>query len=183
MYGSATSWVMLGIVFVVALVGKLREPRPIQTLASALAAIAPSGARTAAAAVIAAEAVVVAGLATGVIVPWAARLSAGLAAVLMSVFALAIGISLHRGVNARCRCFGTAGDALGWRHVVRNSIILVAAVIGAAAPPVRLSALEPAPALLACLAGGLAGLLIIQFDAIVELFLGPVGRTPQSIRE
>jgi hypothetical protein len=180
MYVLAACWMLLGVVFAAALAGKLRQPGAVRQLADALVGMVPGILRTAAAAgIILTEIVVVGALLFAVAAPWVARAAAALAATLMSVFVAGIARSLHRGLSTRCRCFGAANSLLGRRHVVRNSIILAVAVVGAAMPaPPDIQALAPVPALLACAAGALTGLMIVQLDAIVELYRGPVGSIP-----
>ncbi len=179
MYALVACWMLLGVVFTAALIGKLREPDPVRRLAGSLAGLVPGGLRTAAATgVILVEIVVVGALLVAVATPWVARAAAALAAAVMTVFAAGVAVSRRRGLATRCRCFGASDSPLGRRHLVRNSFILIFAAAGAALPaPPHLQALAPVPALLACAAGALAGLMIVQLDAIVELYLGPVRST------
>jgi hypothetical protein len=97
-----------------------------------------------------------------------------LAGGLLVVFCVAIAASLRRGERTACRCFGASTAQLGWRHVVRNVILLGVALAGLLG---ALGAVGPAPATLAGLAvagiiGLILGWLITEIDHFAELF-GP----------
>jgi len=70
------------------------------------------------------------------LVPSTRRSGLILASLLLVSFAL---VALRSATGARripCACFGRGTAVLGWRHVVRNSLLGAAAVTGALAPPV-----------------------------------------------
>jgi hypothetical protein len=53
-----------------------------------------------------------------------------LAAGLLSAFAGGLTVSMRKGVQAACRCFGPATSTVGWRHLGRNVLLAVGAVAG-----------------------------------------------------
>ncbi len=74
--------------------------------------------------------------AVGCLVPFTRRIGLTLAALLLVSFAL---VALRSATGARrtpCSCFGRGTAVLGWRHVVRNTLLGAAAATGALAPPV-----------------------------------------------
>lgn len=89
------------------------------------------------------------------------------AAALLAVLTAGIAVVLARGTTAPCRCFGASATPLSARHLVRNGVLVVVAVLGLAAPagPPGIG-----PALVATLAGAVAGLLVTVADDVVELF-------------
>ncbi|GGT02162.1 methylamine utilization protein MauE [Planobispora rosea] len=134
-----------------------------------------------AATVVAAEAVVAAGLAVGLLRPWWPALGAVAlcafagAAGLLGAFTIAVVASLRRRDRTPCRCFGASPVPLGSRHVVRNALLLGVAVAGGVA-----EVLEPvrgnlAGASVAAVSGLIAGLLAVRFDDVAALLAGPPG--------
>lgn len=64
-------------------------------------------------------------LVLGILLPISGILAAGL----LVVFAVAVGINLHRGRAISCNCYGIASTAtIGWGTVVRNAVLSAAAV-------------------------------------------------------
>ncbi len=97
---------------------------------------------------------------------------AGLAVALLLLtgFTTAVAVSLVRGVQAACRCFGGSGSALSWRHVARNLVIAALAGVGLAAETTPDAGLAPAGGLvIAALCGVLAGALVSYLDEIHDL--------------
>ena len=92
--------------------------------------VPPSSAPAAAWGLCAAELAVAAGLLVGSTV----TLAGMAAAVLQSVFAVAIFATLHRGKRPVCRCFGAMAAApIGWITLARNAALAVGALIVSAA--------------------------------------------------
>ena len=122
--------------------------------------------RPAALAVVAAEAI--AGVLLLVPVRAAGRVGFVLAGGLLLAFILVIGRALSSGNRAPCRCFGASSTPLGAGHLVRNVVLLGAALLGLAgtfaAGPLGLPY-----ALVAGAAGLVAGILITAFEDIVAL--------------
>jgi len=98
------------------------------------------------------------------------------AAGVMAVLTVGVIASIRRGSDAPCVCFGTS-KPLGPVHAIRNGLLLMALIVGAAgmagAGPAHLLA-----DVIAALAGGIAATLFIHADDLVDLF----ALTP-SVRE
>ncbi|MFC5813665.1 MULTISPECIES: MauE/DoxX family redox-associated membrane protein [Nonomuraea] len=92
-----------------------------------------------------------------------------LAGCLLLSFTLVIGRALSRGNRAPCRCFGASSTPLGPIHIVRNLILVCVAVLGLAGASAP-GAFEVPYALLAGVAGLVAGILITAFEDLVALF-------------
>ena len=92
-----------------------------------------------------------------------------LGAGLLVAFAAAVGVALRRGNRTSCGCFGPSTTPLGVRHIVRNAVLAVAAIAGAAtltgSGPVQSSG-----AVVAVLTGLLIGGLVAVLDDILDLF-------------
>ncbi|TDD60289.1 methylamine utilization protein MauE [Kribbella antibiotica] len=93
-----------------------------------------------------------------------------LAVLLLLSFTAAIVVTLRRGIRKPCKCFGAATTPLGRAHVVRNVLLLAAAVAGLVAGATRPESVEPAGFAIAAVAGLVGGLLVTRFDDLVELF-------------
>ena len=92
-------------------------------------------------------------------------------ALLIGFTGLAV-VSARSTMDLRCACFGRATSRLGWRHVWRNTALLLLALtgivvwsLGAAAPT------ELAGIAVALLAAALITLLAAFYDDIVDLFV------------
>ncbi|AGP61091.1 MauE/DoxX family redox-associated membrane protein [Streptomyces rapamycinicus] len=106
-----------------------------------------------------------------------------LAAGLLSVFAAAIARTIRRGTGATCRCFGASAAPLGRRHLLRNVLLTT---VAAAAGLMTLADQAPATAtgaIVAAVAGLVAGALVTVLDDLAELF-GPsrARRAPDPTR-
>jgi hypothetical protein len=93
----------------------------------------------------------------------------GLAALLLCGFTGAIVVSLRRGRQTTCRCFGASTVPLGRRHVARNAVLVAAAGLGLAGTVMGGSA-QPLALFLAVVAGLTAGGLLTVLDDVVALF-------------
>jgi hypothetical protein len=162
---------LVGVVFVAAVGGKLRDRDTASELTDAIAAMVPLGRRAAGVLtwlLVAGEVTVVALLVVPVTRPWGL---AGAAAMLTG-FAVAVGLSVRRGVQARCACFGSAGPVLRAHHAWRNAVLAV--VVGAAAGiPLAVPGLAgpPLPAVpLLALGGAATALIFIRLDDVLGLF-------------
>lgn len=128
-YAALTCRVLVGLVFAVSAAGKLRTATAYREFASWLASLpVPLAGRRALPPVLAgAEAVIVAAVA----VPAAATAGLVLAALTLAVLTAGSAVAVSRGAQVSCRCFGPARAPLAVRHVLRNGMLLVAAVAGA----------------------------------------------------
>jgi hypothetical protein len=86
---------------------------------------------------------------------------------LLAAFTTGIVTVLRRGTRAGCLCFGTTERPYGPRHLIRNSLLTAAALTGAVlsghptGPPMTLIAIA---------AGGVAALVLVTFDELLDLF-------------
>ncbi|MEU4338750.1 MauE/DoxX family redox-associated membrane protein [Micromonospora lupini] len=164
-----TARLLLALVFLAAVVGKLRTRAGFAEFVGSVgqfgvpARWAPPVARFA----VAAEAAVVVLLAVGRTAPAGLVLAAGL----LGVLTAAIVGALRRGARPACRCFGVGAAPIGARHVTRNVVLAVVALLGllgwatAAGPP------PSAPTVL--LAVGVAvplAAVVVRLDDLVALF-------------
>lgn len=96
-----------------------------------------------------------------------------LAASLLTAFSVGIAVSARQGPPVPCRCFGPSETPFGYRHVVRNSLLIAVAVTGGlAATPGGSSELHPA-AIVVAVAAACVAALVIRVDDLVDLFAGP----------
>jgi hypothetical protein len=95
-----------------------------------------------------------------------------LTGLLLAVLTVGVVLAVRRDTGASCACFGASQQPLGWRHVVRNSILL--AMTATALGTVLLARPHPLPlagVLIALVAGATGALLLIRLDDLVDLFL------------
>jgi hypothetical protein len=107
---------------------------------------------------------------------WLAAAGLLLATGLFGVLTAAVWRAVARQSGAVCRCFGPARTVLAHRHVVRNALLLLVAVLGALPLSVADTA-DLAIAGLAAAIGALGTVLVIRFDDLAELIAGPVAST------
>lgn len=122
--------VVVGLVFLLAVAGKLRGRAELTAFAESLGSFGLRSARlrsALAASVITVEAVTVALLAV------APRAGLGLAVVTLVVFTGAVVAAKATGREVRCRCFGADGGLMGRTHLTRNGVLIVIALTGFAA--------------------------------------------------
>jgi hypothetical protein len=104
------------------------------------------------------------------------------AAVLVGSFTAGIAAAGARGRVVRCRCFGDSGAPSGSPHILRNGVLLAAAVTGilaglAPGGPVR------APAVVFAVGLGLiAAGLFLRWDELAFLFAPAPGRRGHKLR-
>ncbi|WP_410666386.1 MauE/DoxX family redox-associated membrane protein [Amycolatopsis sp. lyj-84] len=104
---------------------------------------------------------------------WLAIAGLVLAAGLFGVLTVAVWRAVARRTGAVCRCFGPARTVLAPRHVVRNALLLLVALAGAAAMPGADGA-DPAAVALAAAVGAVGAVAVVRFEDLAELFAGPV---------
>ena len=161
---------LLGVVFAMSVAGKVRHRTAFAEFVAALRGmhvvpwmLAP----TAAAAVVALEALVPLGLLSR----YTAPVAFALVVALMVGFGWAIVHSVRRGYSGSCRCFGPASAPPRYRHLVRNLLVAAVALVGiyglSAAPP---AGIRWAGAAAAGFAAAVLASLIVRFDDVVELF-------------
>ena len=147
----------------------LRETELLPTgLLSPIARVLAGGEATAAASLTAATTLTAAGL------PGATTVSAAaLADAILLTCALTAGIAVlvHRGVRARCACFGPGSpNILGWPHLARNLVLLALLAAGLAADQVGQGVPSTAAALLAAISGAITAVVLVHLDDLIILF-------------
>ncbi len=160
---------LIGIVFAVAVVGKLvgRDAFPAFVRSLVQMKVVPDRvAGVAARASVVTELLIVVLLA--VPLRWTAAVGFVLAAGLLLVFGGAIALSLRHGNRAPCRCFGASATPLGTRHLVRNGLLVMIALVGLAGT-LASGGVELAGVLLAAGTGLVVGLIMTAYDDIAEL--------------
>jgi hypothetical protein len=129
LYWQVARW-LLAAVFAVALAHKLRSLPAFAGIVRDYELLPPAMVPPAVGLIVVLEALVVAALAGGIGVPWAAML----AAALLAFYGAAMAINLARGRrDIDCGCFGPAGTAgrhtlSGWL-LVRNSVLMLLAAL------------------------------------------------------
>lgn len=172
---------LVGVVFAVSALSKLRSRRALRDFAASLGqfGVLPGMRRPLAVAVALAEAAIPVLLTLALAGEPAAGAAAraltaagfGLAAMLLAGFAIAIARALRRGVRAPCRCFGASTTPIGRQHLLRNGLLVAVAALGLAG--VTAGPAGPASvggATVAALAGFVAGALATAFDDLLDLF-------------
>jgi hypothetical protein len=98
------------------------------------------------------------------------------AAVVLTGFAAAIGVLVHRGHRVPCRCLGTTGARpMGAVEVLRNLVLAAASVAVLASGPGAPAA--PADAVSAVFLGITGALLVVRLDDVLALFGAATGRS------
>jgi hypothetical protein len=160
---------LLGVVFALALAGKLRNRRSFTQFAASLHEIGwlPGPARAAAPfAVVAVEGVSVLLLAVPATVP------AGfvLALLTLAAFTASVGWSLRQGQTVRCQCFGTDSGPMGASQVARNCVLLAVAAAGLLARLAGPSSAAPAGIAVAAACGAVSAVLVVRWDDLRFVF-------------
>lgn len=163
--GAGCCW-LIAVVFAISAVGKLRVRTAFRRSVADMAVLPARLVGPVATAVPLAEAIAVVLL----VVPPTAVVGSLLALVLLAAFTTGIGIVLWRGTQASCLCFGTAERPYAVRHLVRNSLLIVAAATGVvtAGPVTDLLA-----TLIAMVAGAVAAVMLIVSDELLDLLGAP----------
>lgn len=163
---------LLGVVFALALGGKIRSRRSFAEFAASLQDLRwlPVPARAAAPfAVVAVEAAGIVLLAVPATVPF----GFGLTGLTLAAFTASVGWSLRRGEAVRCQCFGTDSGPMGASQVTRNCVLLAAAVAGLLASATGPAPAAPAGAAVAAAGGALAAILVVRWDDLRFVFSPP----------
>jgi methylamine utilization protein MauE len=158
---------LLGVLAVAAL-PKLRGRQGLVALAGSLVAmrlVRPGRGQRVAVLLVLAEVGTVALL--GVV--WAPVLGFAAAAALLAVLTAGVVRVLRRGAAAPCRCFGASAMPVSRVHAVRNAGLCALAVAGGVAA-VAGGTGEPPGFVVAGAIGGVAAVLVVVLDDVVELF-------------
>ena len=103
-----------------------------------------------------------------------------LAVALLAAFTIVPAVSLRRGVELTCRCFGVREARIGPSHVLRNGVALCAAVAGLAASQASGAAAAWSPVPIGI--GVLAGIVFVGWDEIAYLLQPPTHAQGHSWR-
>ncbi|MEO3886861.1 MauE/DoxX family redox-associated membrane protein [Nonomuraea sp. B5E05] len=163
----------IGLVFLVAVLGKVRSKDAFGRFAGSvpdlLPRLPPRATVAVGAAVVAAEASVVVLL----VAEGTAPAGLVLAGAVLLAFCAAIGRVIRTGARTPCRCFGATASPLGGRHLIRNVLLVLAAAAGVAAhQEAQPAGLHPAGVVIALVAGAAAALAVVLLDDLVDLFAG-----------
>lgn len=160
--------VLLGVVFAVSAATKLMAPRPFARSLRRMGVLPGRLVRIVVPVVIGTETLIVLLLAAPLTA--SASIAFVVAAGLLVTFTLAIVVSVRRGHQEPCRCFGRSTVPLGTRHVVRNMMLLAVAIVGFGGS-VAGGGASPGVLVVAAVAGLVLGGLATVYDDIVGLFL------------
>jgi len=64
----------------------------------------------------------------GLWIPFLQRASAWISAGLMAFFILMVAIAMARGLDISCGCFGQGSQKVGWKKILENTGLLIAAL-------------------------------------------------------
>ena len=163
---------MIGLVFAVSVMGKLRGRGSYGGFVAATGRLGPGWmlarvpAGAVAGGVLAAEAAVPMLL----VPPGTAWTGLALAGLLAAVFAVALLAARRRGDGAPCHCFGASSRPAGGVHVVRNAVLAAAAVLGTVAGALADGPPGPLGAVTATAAGVALAAVTVTADDVAELF-------------
>src|SRR5262245_366547 len=95
----------------------------------------------------------------------------GYGAVLLSMFTVAIVVTLRRGDRTPCRCFGAGTARLGLPHVIRNLVLIAVCGTGLGVSAFATgTAWHPVGVMITLLSAAVIALFVLQFDDLVALF-------------
>ncbi|MEV4546891.1 MauE/DoxX family redox-associated membrane protein [Nonomuraea wenchangensis] len=180
-YLALTARCALGLVFLVAVIGKVRGRAAYEAFRRSVPELVPlpRGAASAVLPALVLPALVVAAECAVVVLLAVERTAAAglaLAAAVLLAFTAGIGRALRAGVRASCRCFGMTPSPLGRLHLVRNLALAALAVAGAAAVLAGAPGQpHPAGVALAVAGGALLALPAVFADDLAAL-LAPAPR-------
>ncbi|MGB2568612.1 MauE/DoxX family redox-associated membrane protein [Micromonospora citrea] len=174
----ASRWVMF-VVFAVSAGAKLRNRAAFRAFEAGLAAmeVVPRQVRRpVAVTVVAAEALVP----VLVLVPATALSGLVVTLALLTGFTLAVLAVTTRGRSVSCPCFGAKVAPFGRRHLVRNTALIMVAVAGLlSGATVTDGAATTGGVFLAIGAAVVLAALVVVFDDVADLLVGPVRRSPR----
>jgi hypothetical protein len=163
------------VAFGMSAAAKLADPGAFRRSLPATLGVAPLRANRLAPAVVAAELAVLPPLVVGVWWAPAALVGFALAGALLVAFTAALLSMIRRGVTEPCHCFGAQDSPPGRLDLVRNGLLVAAAVAGlvvaaVAGPVVGSPGIEGAGG---ALLGVAAALLVVRLDDL-RWMVGPV---------
>ncbi|MFG3437375.1 MauE/DoxX family redox-associated membrane protein [Nonomuraea sp. NPDC047897] len=99
---------------------------------------------------------------------WAGSASFVLAAGLLGCLTIAVTMVVRRGDAVACRCFGASRTPIGASHIVRNVLLVGAALLGLAGSLAG-GSLDPVLGVVVGVFGAVLGLLVSRWDDLVAL--------------
>jgi len=180
MYLTTACRLLLGTVFLVAALGKLRSRPALREFTGSLHQLRLLPTRTVAPVAVA-LALIEAAVPGLLIADGTAAAGFGVALGLLGALTAGIAVALVRGTPAPCRCFGRRETPLNRWHLLRNGLLVAVAVAGLTWPAG--TGTHPGGAAVAAAAGLTAAVLIVCLDDLVELFTAvPAPRNPTTTR-
>jgi hypothetical protein len=166
---------LIAVIFAVSAFTKLRSGQDFRVFASWLTDLRlPLASRPAAILMAGTEALVV----PLVALPWSAAAGMWLAAAAMAALTAGTLIVARRGSGVPCRCFGPSDAPLSGRHVIRNLLLCVAAVVGAIGADA--AGARPPGIALSLIVALVAAMFVLFLDDIAAILSGPDLATSQD---
>ncbi|BEL05301.1 methylamine utilization protein MauE [Actinoplanes sichuanensis] len=165
-YALVGARVLIGLVFAVSAVTKLRAFAAFRVSLAAMRVVPRPLVGPVAVGVVAAESAIPVLL----LVPGAQAAGFVVAVLLLAAFSAGIARVLATGTTASCRCFGVSAAPFGRHHLYRNAVLTVVAAAGLIAAVRPGQGPAPAGAAVAAGAAAVAALVVVMLDDIVELF-------------
>jgi hypothetical protein len=160
--------ILLGVVFGVAFLSKVRSRAAFREFAASLRDISWLGVTERSAVGLAIPALEI-GTVLLLAMPSAAVWGFATASVLLAAFTAVTGRELARGRRIRCRCFGAGAARIGAPQIVRNLVLLAGSCAGLLAEPVSHGAVSPPGLVYAVGLAMLAAMALVRWDDLVLL--------------
>jgi len=181
---------VIGLVFLVSAVSKLRGRAAFREFSAWLASLPLPAVRRRAGVLATLLAAAEAAIVVLAAVPWTsgttwaawtAPAALSLAALTLAVFTAGTWVAIARGANQPCHCFGASATPLGRRHVIRDAALCLIAAVGAAgtaAATGAAGAAGPIPAngegiAVSLFTGAVIALLVVFLDDLAALYSAP----------
>ncbi|GAA2588845.1 methylamine utilization protein MauE [Dactylosporangium fulvum] len=158
---------LIGAVFAIAVVSKLRAPGAFVTSVRQMEVLPTGWAPPVAVAVVVGEAAVVLAMVRAPLPGFAGAM------LLLGGFTAAVAVAMRRGKPATCRCFGTAGAPFGRRHVMRNLALIACAGAGGALAAAGVTDVTGRMLALAMPAALLSAVAVTRLDDLMFLLFTP----------
>jgi hypothetical protein len=107
-----------------------------------------------------------------VLLLWPSTITIGfaVAAAMLAAFAIAVAVSMRRGLREPCRCFGASRASLGALHLWRNLALLASSATAAVLHEATSATPETGRALLAIALGVVALVVLLLLEDIAAVF-------------
>lgn len=167
---------LVGLAFVAALVGKLRDPGGFAHVVRDFQVLPDRWAERIARPLLALEVLVAVALVVGLLpgATPAAVAGLGLGALLLTGYGVALAAVRLRKLEVACNCFGADPTPVSWYDVARNAVLVVAAALGLAASAAPYVPLRPADGVLVVTVSLALGLIVLNLRNIVKTVRHPL---------